>query len=112
MKNDVQRGDKLEFVNAGGAIASGDVVQVGVLAGIAEVDIAATTGVGTVLVRGVVEVKKRTADVMAQGDLVEWDISLAEAVPDADVLGDFDLGHVWEAAGNGAVLVKVRLLEP
>lgn len=82
-KNYVQEGDVLTFSNSGSAIASGDVVVVGNLLGVAIVDIAATTGTGTVQIEGVFDLPKVDAAVIVQGEMVIWDVSAGEFDDDA-----------------------------
>lgn len=73
--NAVQPGDIIDFVNTGSAITSGSVVKIGQILGVALTDIAATTGTGSVAVRGVFTVPKVTAAVIAQGEALTWDVS-------------------------------------
>ena len=105
-------GNTLEYTNTGSAIASGAVVIVGALVGIAATDIAATTGVGTVQIEGVFEVPCNSADVISVGQKLVWDASASEfgdANPPA--AGDNAGGVVAvTAAGTGVALVEVKLL--
>jgi len=108
-----QKGNTLEYSNTGSAISSGDVVTVGDLLGIAETDIAATTGVGTVAIEGVFEVACNSADVITQGQILDWDASANEFVDaiGSAASGDLENGVVaMTAAGNGVTLVEVKLL--
>lgn len=61
------------YANAGNAISSDDVVVVGALVGVAANDIAATTGVGPIQLRGVVKVTKTASQAWTQGHRVYWD---------------------------------------
>lgn len=111
-KNHIQPGDSLTYANGtGSAVQSGDVVVVGTQIGVALVDIADGAS-GAVGVSGVWELPKVAAAVIAQGEAVLWDVSAgafddAAAVPAA---GDVKGACVaWEAAGNGATVVRVKL---
>ena len=66
-------GNTIQYANTGSAISSGAVVIVGDLVGIAETDIAATTGVGTVNIEGEYEVACNSADVISVGQVLDWD---------------------------------------
>lgn len=107
-----QVGNTLEYSNTGTAISSGDVVIVGSLVGIAETDIDATTGVGTVNVEGVYEVACNSADVIAVGQTLVWDASATEFVDaNTPASGDNTGGVVaMTAAAGTVVLVEVKLL--
>lgn len=72
MKNYVQPGHKMAYTNAGSAISSGDVVSLGNRIAIADTDIAATTGVGTVSLEGVYSLPAETDTAFAQGDALYW----------------------------------------
>lgn len=111
--NYIAPGSTLEYTNTGTAISSGDVVIVGDLVGIAETDIAATTGVGTVNIEGVYEVACNSADVISVGQILDWDASASEFVDaiGSAASGDNENGVVAvSAAGDGVVLVNVKLL--
>ena len=79
--NYVQDGSVITFANTGSAISAGDVVVIGAngdaLVGIAQVDIAATSGTGTVMLHGVFEVAKVDAAVITQGETLTWDSSVS-----------------------------------
>jgi len=89
-KNYVAHGTTLNFANTGTAIKSGDVVVVGDILGVAIVDIAATTGTGTVQIVGVFDLPKTDAAVIAQGEMVIWDITA----------GSFDDKNATPATGD------------
>jgi len=74
-KNYEKHGMVLTYSNTGTAIASGDTVVVGDILGVALVDIAATTGTGTVQIEGVFNLPKVDGAVIAQGEGVIWDSS-------------------------------------
>lgn len=112
MKNFIQDGSSLEYVNTtGSAISSGDVVVVGHRIGIAATNIP-TDESGTVATCGVFEVPKVSTAVIAQGEMVIWDAS-SKAFEDSDHTPD--TGDVsgcctaWAAAGNGATTMHVQL---
>lgn len=88
--NYVQDGDVIEYANSGAAISSGDVVVVGNQIGVALVDIAATTGTGSVAMAGVFDLPKVNAAVISQGENVMWDSSA----------GSFDDGSATPASGD------------
>lgn len=107
-----QVGNTLEYSNTGSAISSGDVVVIGDLFCIAETDIAATSGVGTVNIEGVYEVACDTADLITAGQYLVWDASTTKLVDaNTPAAGDNTGGMVaMGAAGTGVVLVDVKLL--
>jgi len=106
MTNFIQDGETLEYTNAGSAIASGDVVVVGKLVGIAATDIAASTGVGTVYLEGVFNVPKNNSLAITQGDQVFWDASPGEVTKTAT---DYPMGTAHEDAAADATTVNVKL---
>ncbi len=73
MQNAVHDGNTMEYTNAGSAIAAGGVVALGFGVGVAVTAIAATTGVGTLHVRGVFLLAKTTSQTWTQGDKLYWD---------------------------------------
>ena len=91
--NFVQDGDVLTYANTGSAIASGAVVAIGSLIGIALTDIAATSGTGPVQIEGVFTVPKATGSAWTQGCKLNWDASA----------GKFDIGTATPAAGDVSV---------
>jgi len=111
-KNFVRDGDIITYSNTGAAIASGDVVVIGNLLGVALVDIAATTGTGAVAIEGVYSLPKVSAAVIAQGETVVYkagsgniDDNLA-----ALVAGDLSVGCVAaNAAAATTLFVDVML---
>jgi len=72
MKTERSGGRTLTYPNTGSAISSGDVIDLVGLYGIAETDIAATTGVGAVSITGEHELAATTAEAWAQGDHLYW----------------------------------------
>jgi len=91
--NFVQDGDVISYSNAGSAITAGSVVAIGSLIGVALVDIAATTGVGSVQLRGVFTLPKATGSAWTQGAKLLWDASAAK----------FDIGTATPATGDISV---------
>jgi predicted RecA/RadA family phage recombinase len=113
-KNFVQRGDVINYANAGSAIAAGDVVVMGHTIGVALVDIAATTGVGAVAIEGVFTVPKVAAAVFAQGEKLIFDVSATPPAFDDSAAtpasGDITGGAVAMVAGlNTETTCVVRL---
>lgn len=104
-----QEGKVLEYSNAGSAIVSGQVIplaSVGVV--VAMGAIAASTGKGSVLVEGVVELAKETSMAFAFGDPLYWDT--AEARLTKTSTGNTICGFASEAAGSSATVGKVKLV--
>lgn len=111
-KNYVQAGEVVDFTNGTGSdIASGDVVPMGSLIGVAITDIP-DGETGAVGVEGVWEMPKVSAAVIAAGETVTWDASAGafddnQATP---ATGDLTDGCVAvAAAGNGEETVLVKL---
>jgi predicted RecA/RadA family phage recombinase len=105
-------GNSIQYANIGTAKTSGSVVIVGHLVGIAETDIAATTGVGTVAVEGVYEVVCDSADVITVGMKLDWDASASKFVDaiGSAASGDNENGVVAvTAAPGGVTAVNVKL---
>ncbi|WP_421921599.1 capsid cement protein [Marinobacter salarius] len=109
-----QKGEVIDFTNGTGSdIASGEVVVVGNLVGVAITDIA-DTEIGAVGIEGVWELPKVSAAVIGAGETVNWDDSVSafddnQATPATD---DLTGGCVAvAAAGNGdtTVLVKINV---
>lgn len=100
--NYIQEGDVIEFANSGAAIASGDVVAVGNQVGVAMVDIAATSGSGSVQMCGVFSLAKVGSQAWSQGDLVFWDKTNLRFTKTASSDADCAAGIAWEAVGSGA----------
>jgi predicted RecA/RadA family phage recombinase len=110
--NFVNDGKVITYANTGSAISSGDVVVVGQQLGIALVDIAATTGTGSVALSGVYSVPKVSAAVIAQGESVIYDVSASAFDDNAATPATGDVSGccvAMEAAGNGVTTVNVKL---
>lgn len=107
-----QRGDVINYVNAGSAIVSGAVVEIKHMLGIALTDIPATTGVGAVAIEGCFTVPKVSGAVWVQGEKLIWDTS-AGAFDDSaatPATGDITGAVIAMAAGaNGETTAVVKL---
>lgn len=109
-KNFIQPGEVIAHTAASN-IASGQVVKIGQVLGVALADIA-SGDTGSVQITGVFECPKVTDAVIAQGQSLTWDVSAGKfddnaATPAAgDVTGPPAVA--FEAAGNGATTIKVR----
>lgn len=110
--NHVQPGKVLDYVNTTGAsIASGAVVVVGQILGVALKSIAPGE-TGSVAVDGVYAVPKVPGAVVAAGESLTWDVSAASfddnAAPAAagDVTGASAVA--WHAAGSGVTTLNVK----
>ena len=105
-------GNTMDYDNTGAAIASDDVVVAGNLIGIAHDDIPATTGTGVLHIKGVFELPKVSAAVIAQGESVIYDVSAGEVDDNAatPAAGDINpCGVAMKAAGNGVLTVWVDI---
>lgn len=113
MKTFVQDGDVMNYANAGSAILSGAIVQVGNLVGVAALDIAATTGTGAVYFEGVFSLTKVGSQAWAQGDPIFYDHTNVYCTKTASSDADTLIGHAWETVGSGAGETTgiVKLLE-
>jgi predicted RecA/RadA family phage recombinase len=111
--NYIAQGNSLTWTNGTGSdVASGDVVTVGHMIGVASVDIANGAS-GTVEVEGVFEVPCNSADVIAVGDKLDWDASAGEFVDaiGSAASGDLENGVIaMTAAADTVVLVQVKLV--
>ena len=107
----VQPGDKLTYTASGADVSAGDVVEIGSMVGIADVDIADGES-GTVTIAGVHEVTKAAGTAWNQGAMIDWDTSAsAFSTGITPASGDItDCGIAAEAAGSAAVLGRVLLL--
>lgn len=111
-KNYVGAGNTLDYDNTGAAIASGDVVVVGNLIGVAKDAIPATTGKGVLDITGIFTLPKASAAVIAKGETVIWDVSAGEVDDNLAVAAAGDIvpcGVAMEAAGNGVLEVAVAI---
>ncbi len=103
----VQPGQIMEYANAGGAIASGDVVVIGERIGVAEVAIAATTGTGSVAMEGVYNLPKTTGTAWSQGDKLFYVSGTSKL--DKVATGNTYAGIAFEAATSGATEGKCKI---
>lgn len=108
--NYVQPGNVLD-VTVGATTASGDVVVVGAVLGVALADIA-NAATGPVQVTGVFTVPKVSAAVIKMGETLTWDSSAGKfddnlASPaTGDVTGAS--AFAWEDAGNNVTSLQVK----
>lgn len=107
MINSSRPGVVREYANAGTAISSGDVVPMVDHCGIAMVDIAATTGSGSVMMEGVFTIPKDGDEAFAQGDKLFYDS--ADGTATKTGAGNTPLGEADEAAAEAATSCKVKL---
>lgn len=109
--NAVQPGNVIDYT-AGSTIASGDVVVIGNIIGVALTDIA-NGSTGSVATRGVFTVPKVSAAVIAQGESLVWDVSAGKFDDNAASPATGDISGAaacaWEAAGNGVTEMDVYL---
>ena len=106
-KKRVQKGDIIDYTNAGAAIASGDPVVIGAMVGVAQVDIA-SGAVGAVAISKVQNLPKLDAAVITAGMLVGFDISAGangEVDDDAMVTAAGDITEFGVAFEDKAVTV-------
>jgi predicted RecA/RadA family phage recombinase len=108
--NFVQEGNVIQWTNGtGSAVASGDVVQVGLRGmGVALVDIASTAS-GSVMIDGVFDLALDASDTTAIGGAAYWDAS-GEKVYNDPGAGRFFIGYFTEvksAAASQTVGVKL-----
>lgn len=105
-------GETLDYVNTtGAAIASGQVVAVGQILGVALVDIG-IGGTGSVRTEGVFRVPKVSGAVIAQGESLTWDVSAGAFDDNAATPATGDItgpcAVAFEAAGNGVTSMLVK----
>ena len=101
-----QKGETLDFKNAGAPIAANDVVVLGKRIGVAGTDIA-KNAVGTLHVEGVFRLDKNVGDTINAGDLVYWATEPGHitTTPSANTLA----GYAVEAAASEATKVLVKI---
>src|SRR3990172_9268623 len=107
MKNFVQEGKVMDYLNAGSAVASGDVVVLPAGIGVAVVDIS-TDASGSVKLEGVFELAK-AAEAFDQGDKLYWDASAKKLTKTSS--GNTPAGVAFKAAlsGDAEGLCKLTL---
>jgi predicted RecA/RadA family phage recombinase len=108
MKNFVQEG-KTITVAAPANVASGQLVVVGSIVGVAAFDASSGADV-EVTVAGVFELPKVATDVIAQGDKLYWDSSQAKLTKTAGTGSKPMVGVATAAAGNGVSTVNCLLM--
>src|SRR4051812_17084577 len=108
MRNYIQPGERMEYANAGSAIAAGDVVVLGERIGVALVDIAATSGSGTIELEGVFELASVTNAAFAQGDALMWDSSTGKLTKVASSTTT-PAGVCFEAKLSAGAVARVNL---
>jgi predicted RecA/RadA family phage recombinase len=108
MATKIQEGATVDYT-PGSDVTAGDVVVQSKLVGVALVDIASGEK-GALAVEGVFEFTKASGDGgIAAGDLVYWDDAENVAKEDSESAANELIGKCVEAAGDTAVLVKIRL---
>lgn len=103
--NFVQEGKALNYTPSGADVASGDLVVIGTIAGIAKTDIA-DGKTGAVHISGVFSVAKASGAV-AQGAKLYWNSSNSNLTTTAS--GNTLVGVAAEAAASGDANVKILL---
>lgn len=107
-QNFKQEGKRVKYTNGTGSdIASGAVVVIGALLGIALVDIADTES-GEVALEGVWELPKTNPLAISQGDQLFWNTSTKKVTKTAT---DKQIGVAFAAAGSTDDVVDVKLYE-
>lgn len=105
--NYIQPGKIIDWTNGGAAVSSDDVVIIGDLVGIAQVDIA-NGETGAVAIEEVFEVACNADDVITAGMKLDWDASASEFV---DAIGSAASGDnedgVVAVTDAGATVTKV-----
>lgn len=101
----IQPGNVLDYT-AGGALASGAVVVIGVRVGVLLAALA-TGEVGPLQVTGVFNLAKLSTDVVAQGALLYWDAGNSRLT--TTVGANVFAGYAAAAAGNGVATVNIVL---
>jgi predicted RecA/RadA family phage recombinase len=108
MKNFVEKGNRIAYVNTTGvAILAGAVVIIGSIIGIAESDIA-IAGTGTVCVEGVYSLGKTAGLVITQGDRLFFNTSTKLITKTAT---DVPIGTAFESELAGSDTVNVNIYE-
>jgi predicted RecA/RadA family phage recombinase len=107
MTNLVQPGATMEYNNSGAAISSGDIVPLVDRCGIAVVDIAATSGEGSLSLEGVYSAPKDADEAFEQGDALFYDASDSTLTKTA--AGNTPFGIAFEAAASDATTCVAQL---
>lgn len=110
-KNFIRDGKTIPYTNSGSAIASGDVVVIGNIIGVA-LGAIANGATGTVQIEGVFELPKVSAAVIGAGESVIYDVSAGEFDDNAATPATGDVSNCCiaiEAAAATTTTVKVKL---
>jgi predicted RecA/RadA family phage recombinase len=103
--NFIQKGDTLKYTNGTGSdIASGDIVKINSLVGVALVDIADGAS-GAVATEGVYQVDATSSAAISQGAAVYFDGT--EMTPTAE--DNTFVGFAWAAKAEAGTTVQVKL---
>jgi predicted RecA/RadA family phage recombinase len=105
--NFVQMGDAITITNTGAAITSGSGVLLGNLFGVAQTDIAATTGTGAIHTEGVWTLPKVSAQAWTVGAKIYWAAATSNCTTTAG--SDKLIGVAVEVAANPSATGKVKL---
>jgi predicted RecA/RadA family phage recombinase len=98
----------VKYVNSGSAISAGVPVDLGALYGIPQEDIAATTGTGTLHVKGEFELAANTGIAFAVGEPVYWDAANARC-DKAGTSGSKYIGMCTLAKASADTTVRINL---
>lgn len=105
-KNYIQPGEVMDYKASSAAVASGDVVIAGSIAGVALVDIA-KGATGSVQIAGVFNLPLTDTAAVAQGTKVYWDgDGVTATATENDALG---IAFRAAAAGDGSIDVKLNV---
>ncbi len=107
MKNFLQPGNSLDLIAPTGGVVSGAPVLIGTSILAVPVATKAQTEVFAGQVEGVFSLAKLSSDVMVTGNKVNWNDSNKEFQNATSTLDD--AATITEDAGNGVLLVKVKL---
>jgi len=110
MKNQIDAGAVISYTNATGSdIASGDVVVLGLMCGIAIVDIA-DGATGNVSIEGNFDlIKKTAADVIALGDILVADDGVKVITAGTTIVDGVIIGRATEASATTVETVSCKL---
>jgi len=110
MQNQGKDPGVITYTNTGTAISAGDIINLGHRVGVALVDIAATTGTGSVAVQGIFYLAKDTSVISLENEL-HWSVS-GENATTTPAASDPRLGIATEAAATGKAYVNVQINAP
>jgi predicted RecA/RadA family phage recombinase len=108
MKNYVQEG-RTVTVAAPADVASGALVVVGAIIGVAAFDALQDADV-EITTQGVFELPKVGTDVIGQGDKLYWDAAQSKLTKTAGAGSKPLVGYATEAAGNGIATVRCAVI--